>query len=190
MPGSSSPLALCGWLWVLWWIFWEVYARFAIRAKSRESALLRLSHVLPATIGFLLIYHFIFSVFGDRSFYSHSVIQSLGPGITLVGLLFTVWARFHLGKYWSGIVALKEGHRLIRSGPYRWVRHPIYAGFLVGALGAAIAAGTWDAALGFGILFVSLLVKFSREESLLTREFGDEYRQFKKDVPALIPRIF
>ena len=107
--------------------------------------------------------------------------------MTVLGLLFTVWGRIHLGRYWSGMVTLKEGHRLIRTGPYALVRHPLYTGFLRGGAGSALAARTVDAAIGFALLLAAYLVKLRREETLLTREFGDEYLRFKREVPALVP---
>jgi protein-S-isoprenylcysteine O-methyltransferase Ste14 len=110
--------------------------------------------------------------------------------LTISGQLFSLWARTHLGKYWSGIITLKVGHRLIRTGPYRYLRHPLYTGFLSAILGSAIAAGTGDAIIGFAIAFASYLIKMQREESLLTREFGEEYRQFKRESAALVPHIY
>src|SRR5271167_986395 len=74
-----------------------------------------------------------------------------GAAITAGGLLFSVWARRHLGKNWRQAVTLKEGHELIRSGPYALVRHPIYSGLLLGFVGTALARGEWR-----GVLAVAL----------------------------------
>jgi len=109
---------------------------------------------------------------------------------TLAGCLFGVWARVHLGRYWSGIITLKEGHKLITTGPYRIVRHPIYTGWLAAALGTALTAGTSVGFLCVALLTISFVIKLRREEKLLTSEFGDEYRRFKQAVPkALIPFV-
>ncbi|HXC97510.1 MAG TPA: isoprenylcysteine carboxylmethyltransferase family protein [Edaphobacter sp.] len=62
-----------------------------------------------------------------------------GAVVTVVGLLFAVWARRHLGSNWSQAVTVKQGHELITTGPYALVRHPIYTGILTGFLGTAIA---------------------------------------------------
>jgi protein-S-isoprenylcysteine O-methyltransferase Ste14 len=122
--------------------------------------------------------------------YNNPGSRYAGDAITFFGLLFTVWARVHLGLYWSGEITLKVGHRLIRTGPYRLVRHPIYTGFLLAALGSAISAATGDALLGAVLVILALVVKLRREESLLIGEFGDEYRQFKLQTPALLPLIY
>jgi protein-S-isoprenylcysteine O-methyltransferase Ste14 len=58
-----------------------------------------------------------------------------------IGLGFAVWARVHLGKYWSGNVTIKVEHKLIRTGPYRWVRNPIYTGIIIAVIGSTIADG-------------------------------------------------
>ena len=63
----------------------------------------------------------------------------IGAAVTVVGLLFAVWARQHLGSNWSHAVTVKQGHELITTGPYALVRHPIYTGILTGFLGTAIA---------------------------------------------------
>jgi protein-S-isoprenylcysteine O-methyltransferase Ste14 len=99
-------------------------------------------------------------------------------------------ARIHLGKYWSGVITLKEGHRLIRSGPYRLARHPIYTGFLTANLGTAITASSGDAFLGFALILVAFLIKIHREEKVLAGEFGDEYTRFRREVAALVPMLY
>jgi protein-S-isoprenylcysteine O-methyltransferase Ste14 len=117
-------------------------------------------------------------------------VELAGLAITAGGLLFAVWARVHLGGNWSGIVTLKKDHELIRSGPYRFVRHPIYTGYLGGVLGAAIVAETGDAFIGFAIVLVALLFKMRREEAFLTGEFGEEYQAYKREAATLVPFIY
>jgi protein-S-isoprenylcysteine O-methyltransferase Ste14 len=63
----------------------------------------------------------------------------IGAAVTVLGLLFAIWARHHLGSNWSQAVTVKQGHELITNGPYALVRHPIYTGILTGFLGSAIA---------------------------------------------------
>lgn len=117
-------------------------------------------------------------------------LRWFGVAATAVGLLFSVWARVHLGRNWSGVVTLKADHKLIRTGPYRYVRHPIYTGLLIAAIGSAAAANTFEAMIGVGLVLVAFLIKMRHEELLLTQEFGDDYRAFKSDVFALVPYIY
>jgi protein-S-isoprenylcysteine O-methyltransferase Ste14 len=150
--------------------------------------IIRLQHLVPLAVGFLLIFQFREIVYGR--FYRISALEYIGVAVTVGGLLFAVWGRVHLGRYWSGIITLKEGHKLVHSGPYQYVRHPIYTGLLSAVFGSALTASTVEAFIGFAIMLVSYIVKIHREEKVLSREFGDEYLIFKKEVPALIPFIY
>jgi protein-S-isoprenylcysteine O-methyltransferase Ste14 len=167
-----------------------VSARFNAQTKCSEEWLLRLSHLIQLAIGFWLIFH-------DRKWflfygvlYESSVLRIVGTIVTAGGLLFTVWARIHLGKYWSAMITLKQGHELIRSGPYRFVRHPIYTGYILAALGSAITYSSGDALAGFVVIGATCLLKIRREEKILTSEFGDQYLQFKTEVAMLVPFVF
>ena len=182
-------LILSACAWVIWSAYWFIAAQSVNAAKSSEGWLLRMQHLVPLAVGFLLIFH------GGRSFIygrlHHANWLSLaGLALTVLGLLFAVWGRFHLGRYWSGIITLKEGHELIRSGPYRLVRHPLYTGFLLAVLGSALTAGTADALAGFLLILIAYLIKVRREEAVLSREFGDQYVRFKREVAALCPFVY
>jgi protein-S-isoprenylcysteine O-methyltransferase Ste14 len=107
--------------------------------------------------------------------------------LTVAGLAFTVWARMHLGRNWSGAVTLKEGHELIRTGPYACVRHPIYAGLLVALLGGAVACGELRALIGFAVVTGAFQRKLSIEERFMRENFPEQYRAYCLEVPALIP---
>ena len=175
--------------WVAWSVYWVIVARSANAAKSSEGRLKRAGHLLPLALGFILIFHGGRAVIYGFLFRSQWV-AALGLALTVAGLLFAVWGRLHLGKYWSGIITVKEGHELIRTGPYRLVRHPLYAGFLLAVLGTALTARTGDAAVGFLIIVVAYVIKVWREEAVLSREFGEKYLAFKRHVPALCPFLF
>ena len=147
----------------------------------------RLQHLLPIYFGFFLIFHGNIHGLVKGHWNHQTAVQYCGSAITAVGLLIAVWARVHLGRYWSGIITLKEGHRLIRTGPYRLVRHPVYTGLLIAVIGSAMAVGTWDALIGIAVILLAFIFKLRREESLLTGEFGEEYLAFKRETPALVP---
>jgi protein-S-isoprenylcysteine O-methyltransferase Ste14 len=176
-------------MWLAWAAYWFVAASFVQRARTSERWTGRLQHRLPLVLGYLLIFHGRHPTLFPGGYGVGHGIGYLADVVTAGGLLFAVWARVHLGRYWSGTVTLKEGHRLIRTGPYALVRHPIYTGMLTGALGSAVAAGTVDALVGVAIILAAFLVKLRREETLLSGEFGDEYARFKADVPALVPAV-
>src|SRR5262245_20206898 len=120
----------------------------------------------------------------------------VGPVLALVGLLvcaagmaFFVWARQHLGANWSQTVSAKEGHELVTSGPYRYVRHPMYTGGLVAAVGSAVVCGgAWIFLLV--ILGALFLWRVGAEDKLMAQQFPNEYPGYKKRTKALIPFIW
>jgi protein-S-isoprenylcysteine O-methyltransferase Ste14 len=111
----------------------------------------------------------------------------MGVALVIIGLAFAVWARAHLGSNWSGTVTIKQDHELIRSGPYAYVRHPIYTGLLAALLGTTVASGTVHAAVGLAIITVALIRKSRVEERFMREIFPDAYPRYSAEVPALIP---
>jgi protein-S-isoprenylcysteine O-methyltransferase Ste14 len=103
--------------------------------------------------------------------------------------LVAIRARFQLGGNWSAIVAVKRGHTLVQTGPYAAVRHPIYAGLLLAMLGTAIGYGEAGGFLGVVVAFAGFLAKARSEEWFLLTEFGEDYREYRTRVRALIPFV-
>lgn len=177
-PLLYRRLMLC--LWFAWAVYWMVAAVSNKATRRRESPVSRLAHVLPLIIGGVLL------GWGDvrpRSFMAYWV----GVALISAGLAFAVWARVHLGRNWSGSVTVKEGHELIRTGPYAYVRHPIYTGLLTAVLGTAISSGTVRALIGLVIIAASLVRKLRTEEGFMRDTFPGEYARYSAEVPALIP---
>jgi len=112
-----------------------------------------------------------------------------GIALTWQGVALAMWARHSIGPFWSARVALKEGHQLIRSGPYAVVRHPIYTGLFQAAAGTALVVGEWRGVLAVALLLAAHSRKALREESLLTSEFGEEYRNYRRSTGFLFPRL-
>jgi protein-S-isoprenylcysteine O-methyltransferase Ste14 len=177
------------WLWAAWGLYWVISALNAKTTQRRESTLSRLAHVIPLVIGgVLLAWHqmrwpWLAARLWPRSFTAYCI----GVALLVAGLAFAVWARVHLGRNWSGTVSVKEGHELIRSGPYGYARHPIYTGILAGVLGTAIASGTVHAALGLVVIAAALVRKLRIEERFMRETFPGEYERYSAEVPALIP---
>ena len=114
-----------------------------------------------------------------------------GGAVLLVaaGVGIAIWARWHIGQFWSARVTLKVDHQLVQSGPYARVRHPIYSGLLVAMLGTALFVGEWRALVGVLLVFVTHWQKARREEALLTEQFGAEYQEYRDRTGSLIPRL-
>jgi protein-S-isoprenylcysteine O-methyltransferase Ste14 len=179
-------------LWLAWLAYWGIAARGAARAEWEESRVSRLAHVVPLCAAALLL-----SVgaarlgpLNARWLPETAACAWAGVAVTAAGLAFSVWARVHLGRNWSAEVQLKEGHRLIRGGPYTLARHPIYTGVLGGFLGAAIAVGELRGLAAFALAFAAFWIKSRREEALMIGRFGAEYEAYRREVKALIPFVY
>lgn len=114
----------------------------------------------------------------------------LGFALALCGIAFSVWARVTLGANWSGVITLKEDHTLIRRGPYRVVRHPLYTGILLALLGTALEHGLLRSLLGAVLCGLGLWFKSRTEEQLMMRHFGERYLAYRREVKALVPFVF
>jgi protein-S-isoprenylcysteine O-methyltransferase Ste14 len=182
---------LIGLLWAAWYIYWVVAAIGVKKASRQESLLSRLSHTAPLIIAVALVaaprpWH---GWLSDRFLPRTVETYWLGVAILAVGLGFAVWARRYLGRNWSGTVTVKRDHELIRTGPYRFVRHPIYTGILLGFLGTAVSLGQWRGLLAVAFATFAFLLKIRLEEKWMTEPFGEMYVQYRKEVRALIPFV-
>lgn len=126
----------------------------------------------------------------NRRFAPHNqAVLELGAAITCIGLAFSIWARQHIGRYWSGSVSIRADHQLIRTGPYSRIRHPIYTGILVGLAGTLLADGHYAAIIAFLIVLGGLSWKALREEKLLKGEFGQAFEEHKRMTGFFLPRL-
>ncbi|MHB8086450.1 MAG: methyltransferase family protein [Dehalococcoidia bacterium] len=117
------------------------------------------------------------------------ILSSIGVILCVTGMAFLVWGRQRLGRNWSQTVAAKKEPELVTSGPYRYVRHPIYAGGLVAALGSAIVCGgAWIFLLL--ILGTIFILRVGAEDRLMQQQFPDEYPAYKRRTKALIPFVW
>jgi protein-S-isoprenylcysteine O-methyltransferase Ste14 len=114
----------------------------------------------------------------------------LADVVTLLGMTIMIWSRKTLGKNWSANVTQKEGHELITTGPYAYVRHPIYSGLVLMILGIAIYTGSLLWLILSILFFFGARYKAHKEEKLLLEIFPTEYLEYKKRVKALIPGLF
>jgi protein-S-isoprenylcysteine O-methyltransferase Ste14 len=171
------------------WLFGMLTAKPDARFQSAGSRLLEVSLSLLA---FCLVFtHYFQSAWRAWSFVPNTDLSG-GVGLLLVtlGIAFSIWARVHLGGNWSASVTVKQGHTLIRRGPYTIVRHPIYTGLLLSLFGVALIVGEIRGLLGVGVLFLSLWLKSRIEEQFMLEQFGADYRHYQEQVKALIPYVF
>lgn len=117
------------------------------------------------------------------------VIQSLGVVICIAMILGITWVGIHLGKQVSGTLEIKEGHKLITSGPYKYIRHPMYLVYFIFNLGLFLICLNL---ILFVIVLLGIIVVASRmrvEEEMMVEQFGDEYRKYMNRTGRLFPRL-
>ena len=175
--------------WIVWLLIW-LFASFSVKRSVRqEDPLSRLGNTVPIWIGaFLLAVNP--SWLGPLRFRlipQDLTSYAIGAALTFIGLGFAVWARYHIGRNWSGVITLKEDHALVRSGPYALVRHPIYSGLMLAIIGSAIARGDMAAVLAIIAVLYAVLRRVQIEESWMNETFGSAYADYKASTPALIP---
>jgi protein-S-isoprenylcysteine O-methyltransferase Ste14 len=109
-------------------------------------------------------------------------------GVMLVGLSLSWWARIYLGRLWSSAITRKEDHRIVDTGPYALVRHPIYTGLIIAILATAIAEARVSALVGAALIIFGIWLKARSEERFLMVELGAEvYGSYRSRVPMLVP---
>lgn len=179
--------------WLAFFAYWVIMALRVKRAVKRQSPAGRLLQVLGAFIAFLLMYNrgVPWSGVMIARFVPHGQFwAAVGAAITCIGVAIAIWARTILGTNWSGIVTVKQDHTLIRTGPYRTVRHPIYSGLILALFGTALTLGQVRDLVAIVVVFLTLLIKSRTEEQFMTEQFGREYEEYRRTTRALIPFVF
>lgn len=178
-------------LWIVFAVYWLAGSLTVNKMRKREPVLQRLSYVLIVLVGLFLLFG-AGARFGflNRTFVEpQSWIGALAVSLTALGIGFAIWARHHIGRYWSGSVSLREGHQLIRTGPYSHIRHPIYAGILVAVAGTLLLGRRYIDLAAFAVVLLGLTVKAKREEALLAGEFGAAFEEHRRHTGFFLPRF-
>jgi protein-S-isoprenylcysteine O-methyltransferase Ste14 len=116
-------------------------------------------------------------------------LEIAGVALAWVGSPLVIWARACLGRYWSGVVALKQDHKLIQSGPYRLIRHPLYTGLILAAAGWCLVVPEWSSLVGALSLTACFVRRARKEDALLATEFGAEFEEYREKTGRLVPRV-
>jgi protein-S-isoprenylcysteine O-methyltransferase Ste14 len=179
---TLSPNHLINALWIFWFAGWMLLALKTNKTVSAQSAAQRTGHIVLVAGGCALL-------FGHDSPLppEHPALSWLGAALTAWGIFHSYWARFHLGRLWSGVVTLKEEHKIVRTGPYALTRHPIYTGLLLAVAGTALAHWNVGGVPGFLLIAAGFRLKISQEEGILVEHFGDAYLKYRAEVPMLVP---
>jgi protein-S-isoprenylcysteine O-methyltransferase Ste14 len=170
---------------VAWVIFWLYWLASALDAKERSAGRRRLPLTGLSALSVVLVIR----VFRGGSLAVHSpVLGAIGVVVFASGIALAIWARLHLGRNWGMPMSQKAEPELVTSGPYRFVRHPIYTGLLAALLGTALANNL------IGLIIVVILGAYfyyaaSVEEKNLTATFPTEYPAYRTNTKMLIPFV-
>ena len=179
-------------LWILFTVYWVISARFAKRTIDRAA---RWKYVAGRVFLLALIVIALSSStlrHGLRVTYafqtSHALLTAAGIVLVVLGLALAVSARLQLGRNWGMPMSQQEDAELIMTGPYAYVRHPIYSGIILGMLGSAIGHSVaWTLPLiVFGGYFI---YSARREEELMLRQFPDVYPAYMRRTNMLMPYV-
>jgi protein-S-isoprenylcysteine O-methyltransferase Ste14 len=186
-----TPLAAMGFVWAAWLFAWAAAARFAAPTAARPAPRREGRAFALQGLGLLA---FALGVPAQSAAHALPLLWQIegAPAHLLValaalGLCFAGWARIALGRLWSVRVTRKAHHRVVTTGPYALVRHPIYTGVLFALLATAVLFGTALAFLGFALFIIGFVMKARLEESFLRETLGEAYDTYARRVPMLIP---
>ena len=171
-------------VWAIFWIYWLIAAMGAKRSSARSRP------VRPVGLFILVVGGFtIRRLGGGQGLAVHAPgLEAVGVIVLLAGLGLAVWARVHLGGNWGMPMTERAEPELVTSGPYRFVRHPIYSGILLGMVGTALATNLYFL-FAFGLALAYFAYSATVEERLLTASFPDSYPSYREHTKMLIPYL-
>ena len=184
-------IEVCNYLWIGFFILWVAWGMRTKPVQTREGVSSRLSYTILTIAAFFLM----FSGEVPREWLRMALFTptrwsaAIGIAVTVAGIAFAIWARAYLGGNWSSAVTVKVGHQLIRSGPYRWVRHPIYTGIILAMLGTAVVRDQVRGLVAVVLLYLGFKIKSKIEEHAMTGTFGAEYDAYSRSTGAIVPRL-
>ncbi|HKW01158.1 MAG TPA: isoprenylcysteine carboxylmethyltransferase family protein [Vicinamibacterales bacterium] len=186
-----TPWSIIGSIWTMLLVVWVVAAVTTKRTVRRESGPARLAQLGLNVTAWMLMTNRVraHSVLDARFVPDTPQVAWIGVALALAGAAFALWARFTIGRNWSGTITLKSEHELITRGPYSIVRHPIYTGLLLTLLGTALVVGEWRGLAAVALAFIGWKWKSLIEERVMVGQFGPAYETYRQRVKALIPFV-
>ncbi|RRI07004.1 isoprenylcysteine carboxylmethyltransferase family protein [Mesorhizobium tamadayense] len=175
-------------IWLIWIVSWAAAAFWADPVQKRAGFLAEFPYRAVLVVGTILLFIPAHGYAGRLRLWIPSLAGAwICAALIAVGLAFTWWARLHLGRLWSGTVTAKAEHRVVDTGPYGLVRHPIYTGLLLAIFATMAAKGTVWGIASAALLTIGIVMKARLEERFLRGELGAAYDDYMKRVPMLVP---
>jgi protein-S-isoprenylcysteine O-methyltransferase Ste14 len=161
------------------------------RAVAQRGGSLRTSTGLPQLVPYFFWVPYVVVALGaGPKITLDDPVRLGGAALSVLGIALSIWSIVTLGRHYDLVLEVHAGHQLVRSGPFAWVRHPVYTGLAVHFLGACLATG--NVLLLAGTLLVTLPAFYARaraEEKLLHEQFGSDYADYMDEVPMLVPGL-
>ena len=188
MIRAGTIVELC---WAALGLYWLVSALGTKKTAINESSGLRVFRlaILALMLILLMTDWLRIGPLARRFVPRHSDVVWVGVGLTAIGVALAIWARWNLGRNWSDKVVLKVDHELIRSGPYAYLRHPIYTGVLLAVAGTALTIGEWRGVAALILLGTNYCVKAIRQEKILAANFGEAFAEHKRRTGFFLPGL-
>ena len=177
------------WLWAVWYASWLLSLFWAGKSAARPKPWTHLLYQLVTMASLALLFGVPAWIGAPyRLWTTDERTGWILFGLTALCFAFAWWARLTMGKLWSGYVGRLENHRILDSGPFAIVRHPIYSAIIAAAFLLALDLGTVPALLGAVLFALAFWLKARLEESFLRQELGPEtYDSYRRRVPMLLP---
>ena len=176
-------------IWIVWLMSWVGASFWSDRAQKRATTMETWTYRAAMIAGGILLVPWIGQLLEKKPIWEvgHAAMYVLAA-VLLAGLSLTWWARIYLGPLWSSVITRKRDHKIIDTGPYAFVRHPIYCGLIIALLATAVTEGRLGALLGSALVMLGVWQKARTEERFLVTELGREiYGAYCRRVPMLIP---
>jgi len=192
---AAAPANLLGWAMVFVGVGYcfggSLYLIFerrqSLRAEVGDRSLWALAPGALAVLFLPVLEYLFFPLVSART----AGWQIAGLGLIWLGLALRTWVRLAFGRFYSGKLQVQVDHRLMTGGPYRFVRHPSYDGFLLEAMGLAVGFSSLLGVLAVLILLVpGFIYRIKVEEKLLVDQFGEAYQRYARQTKRLVPGIY
>lgn len=186
-----TPWSAIGGIWIIWVFSWFVASFWQKRAVNQAGIPREFLYRAVVIAGVVLMtgrltipFDAAWRLWPQATGYAGWAVA----GFVLAGCLFAWWARIHLGVLWSSNITRKDDHRIVDSGPYGLVRHPIYTGIIFGLVPTALGLGRPSALIGAALMIFGFYIKARLEERFLREELGTgPYDAYAVRVPMLVP---
>ena len=179
---------------ISWSVVFSVYLVLGFtnkRTRARDRIGSRIWYHASTVLSYFLMFNpMLWSGALGKAWIARGVVEEIvGATLAVAGGAIAIWARLSIGRNWSAVVTVKEDHRLVRVGPYAWVRHPIYTGLLTAMAGTALINRQWSGILALFLMATGFFFKSRVEERFMRQTFGSQYEEYRAQSGAFLPRF-